>query len=575
MKGQILRVAVPSPLRRCFDYLPPPGVGMLRPGIRLRVPFGHTRQVGVLLELPEDSPLAEADLRPALEVLDPAPLLPEELLELARWAIGYYHHPPGEVLATLLPVLLRQGHPASPARCSWWRATGAGLTALAEGSALDRAPRQRELLTILAAAPQGLAAEVLSRDHPSSGAPLRALGDRGWVERVEQEVAPLQPPPLTPPPRSLTLNPAQSAAVAAVSGHLEAFQPFLLNGVTGSGKTEVYLSLVEQVLQQGRQALLLVPEIGLTPQLLERVRSRLAVPLAVMHSGLSDRERLSAWLAARDGRTPVVIGTRSAVFAPLPDLGLIVVDEEHDGSFKQQEGFRYHARDLAVVRARRLNIPVVLGSATPSLESLYNVRRGRYRELSLPARVGTALQPTPELIDLRRQQLQEGLSQLLLERINEHLARGEQVLLFLNRRGFAPTLICHECGWLGNCRHCDARLTLHRGRRRLICHHCGYQQPLRAACPQCGSVDLRALGAGTERLEAILKRAFPGERIARIDRDSTRRKGSLDSLLDQIHRGQRRILLGTQMLAKGHHFPEVTLVGIVAADQGLFGSDFR
>ena len=353
------------------------------------------------------------------------------------------------------------------------------------------------------------------------------------------------------------------------------FAAFLLDGVTGSGKTEVYLRVVATVLKQGRQALVIVPEIGLTPQLLARFESRLDSPLAVLHSGLGDRERLNAWLAARDGSIGVIIGTRSAIFAPLKRPGVIIVDEEHDPSFKQQEGFRYHARDLAIVRARQLNIPVVLGSATPSLESLLNVQRGRYRCLRLPHRVGAAVEPPIEILDIRGQPMNDGLSRLLLNRIQAQLEQGNQVLLFLNRRGFAPTLICHECGWLGECQHCDAHLTLHLRRRRLICHHCGARQPLPPACPACGSIDLRALGQGTERIEQVLKQEFPGIGLARIDRDSTRRKGSLQALLQAVEKGERQILIGTQMLAKGHHFPDVTLVGVVDADQGLFGADFR
>ena len=360
-----------------------------------------------------------------------------------------------------------------------------------------------------------------------------------------------------------------------MSAELDRFQVFLLEGVTGSGKTEVYLRLIEAVLAQGRQALVLTPEIGLTPQLLARFQERLPGPLAVLHSGLSDRERLNAWLLARDGTAKVVVGTRSAIFAPLCAPGLLIVDEEHDTSYKQQDGFRYHARDLAVIRGQQLGIPVVLGSATPALESIQNARAGRYRLLSLPERVGGGTEPPILILDVRRQPMTEGLSQPLLERMRAHLDRNEQVLLFLNRRGFAPILLCHECGWLSQCRHCDARMTLHLRQRRLTCHHCGDSRPVDAVCPVCGSVDLRAVGHGTERLETALRPLFPGIGIARIDRDSTRRRGSLETLLADIHNGDRRILIGTQMLAKGHHFPDVTLVGIVDADQGLYGVDFR
>lgn len=578
MPGPILRIAVPSPLDRTFDYLPPLDCNLatLQPGARVRVPFGRRQTVGFLIEIGADSQLDPTLLRPALVVLDREPILPADVLALIQWAWRYYHHPPGESFATALPALLRQGEPAMiPQPPPVWRITAAGRTALAESVALRRAPVQRRLLDHLAQCPAGLDAETLRPLVRDSAATLRALGARGWVElgvagastTIDAAVA---VPPVPPAPSA-----AQADAVAAVNAVLGRFQVFLLEGVTGSGKTEVYLRLIEAVLARGRQALVLAPEIGLTPQLLARFRERLPGPLAVLHSGLSDRERLNAWLLARDGTAKVVVGTRSAVFAPLRAPGLLIVDEEHDPSYKQQDGFRYHARDLAVIRGRQLGIPVVLGSATPALESIQNARTGRYHLLPLPERVGGGAEPPILILDVRRQPMTEGLSQPLLERMRAHLDRNEQVLLFLNRRGFAPILLCHECGWLSQCRHCDARMTLHLRQRRLTCHHCGDSRPVDTTCPLCGSVDLRAVGHGTERLETALRPLFPGIGIARLDRDSTRRRGSLESLLADIHNGDRRILIGTQMLAKGHHFPDVTLVGIVDADQGLYGVDFR
>ncbi|MBS1247350.1 MAG: replication restart helicase PriA [Proteobacteria bacterium] len=578
MPGPILRIAVPSPLDRTFDYFPPPDCDLatLHPGARVRVPFGRRQTVGFLIEIGADSELDPGMLRPALAVLDREPIVPADVLALIQWAWRYYHHPPGEAFATALPVLLRQGEPANiPQPPPIWRITTAGLAALAESIALRRAPVQRRLLDHLAQCSAGLDAETLRPLIRDSAATLRALCAKGWVESSTAD-APMPtvsvpPVPLAPPAPSA----AQADAVAAVSAELDRFQVFLLEGVTGSGKTEVYLRLIEAVLARGRQVLLLAPEIGLTPQLLARLRERLPGPLAVLHSGLSDRERLNAWLLARDGAAKVVVGTRSAVFAPLEAPGLVIVDEEHDLSYKQQDGFRYHARDLAVIRGQQLGIPVVLGSATPALESIQNARAGRYRLLQLPERVGGGAEPPILILDVRRQPMTEGLSQPLLERMRAHLDRNEQVLLFLNRRGFAPILLCHECGWLSQCRHCDARMTLHLRQRRLTCHHCGDSRPVDALCPLCGSVDLRAVGHGTERLETALRPLFPGIGIARLDRDSTRRRGSLETLLADIHSGDRRILIGTQMLAKGHHFPDVTLVGIVDADQGLYGVDFR
>lgn len=569
----ILRIAVPSRLYRLFDYLPPPDCdpAHLQPGVRVKAPFGRQQIVGFLVEVSEDSARDIASLRPALAILDAEALLPPDVLALILWAQRYYHHPPGEVFMSALPVLLRQGEPAkAPPAPPRWRITAAGQAALAEGR-LRRAPVQWRMLDYLAQCADGVELETLRPLVSHSAATLRTLQDKGWVEPSAAS-AQTTPASSADPP---TLNAAQAQAVAAIIAALGRFQVFLVEGVTGSGKTEVYLRAIEATLAQGRQALVLTPEIGLTPQLVARFRERLPGTLAVSHSGLSDVERLNAWLMMREGRAEVMVGTRSAVFAPLQTPGLLIIDEEHDPSFKQQDGFRYHARDLAIVRARQLGIPVVLGSATPALESWRNAQCGRYHLLRLPERVGGGAPPLMQIVDVRRQPLREGLSPLLLERIRAHLQRDEQVLLFLNRRGFSPLLLCHECGWISQCRHCDARMTLHLRRRRLICHHCGDQRAVDTACPHCGSVDLRGFGQGTERLETALREEFPEVGLIRMDRDSTRRRGSLESLLADIHAGGPRLLVGTQMLAKGHHFPNVTLVGIIDADQGLYGIDFR
>ncbi len=570
----ILRVAVPSPLYRNFDYLPSPDCNpeTLQPGVRVRVPFGRTQTIGILLAVAGDTSVKTQQLKAVLEVLDEHPVIPRDILDLALWASAYYHHPIGEVLAGILPPPLRQGQPAKAAGIQYWLLTAEGCTV--DPTAITRAPRQAALLRLLREEPQGLSAEKLTAQAGDWRGVMRTLVDKGWVE--VQETPCLEPSLGGGDAGALPLlNPAQEAAVDAVCGARGAFQAFLLDGVTGSGKTEVYLRVVDHVVADGRQALILVPEIGLTPQLVARFRRRFRVPVAVLHSGLSGRERLCAWLAARDGQTPIVIGTRSAVFTPLPGLGVIIVDEEHDLSLKQQDGFRYSGRDVAIMRARRAGIPIVLGSATPSLESLYNVRLGRYRRLALPERAGTACHPSIQIVDVRRQPTMHNLSEPLLKVVARHLAEGGQVLLFLNRRGYAPTLICHECGWVAECRRCDARLVLHQRQGILRCHHCDSQRPVDKYCPQCGGTDLHPLGQGTERVEEALHARFPDVGIARIDRDSTRRKGAIQTLLDGARSGEHRILIGTQMLAKGHHFPNVTLVGILDADQGLFGTDFR
>jgi primosomal protein N' (replication factor Y) len=569
----ILQIAIPSPLHGSLDYLAPPhcSSAALQPGIRVQVPFGKRKAIGVLIQATGQSRIAAQRLRPAFSLLDQEPLLNKDLLELTTWASRYYHHPLGEVIATSLPTALRNGLPAEITGMRIWKITVAGMAV--SPAELKRAPRQAALLHRLQLAPQGLHNDALSEDPGDWRNAMRALMDKGWVEchtrtiGVETQTIPTSV--------DIELNTAQRDAVSAIGATLGGFASFLLDGVTGSGKTEVYLQIIRQVIAAGRQALVLVPEIGLTPQLVNRFAERFGQTLAVMHSALSDRERLQAWLLARNGLAPIVIGTRSAVFTPLQTPGIIIIDEEHDLSFKQQDGFRYHARDVAVWRARQLGIPIVLGSATPSFESLYNVERGRYHRLDLPARAGDANPPRLRTVDMRHQKLTGNLSPLLLQTIGQHLAQGNQVLIFLNRRGFAPTLLCHDCGWVAQCRRCDAHLTYHHGSSRLRCHHCGAEQAMIERCPTCNSAELRPLGHGTERVEQALRERFPDYSCARIDRDSTRRKGSLQQLLDDALSGHHRILLGTQMLAKGHHLPKVTLAAVLDGDQGLFGVDFR
>ena len=525
--------------------------------------------IGVLLEVCTDTHVERQKLKRALEILDTTPIIDADVLAMVQWASAYYQHPIGEALTAALPVLLRRGQAPEVTDITVWRLTTAGQAL--DPDTLKRAPRQAAVITALQAHHEGLHREAL--EAPASV--LRTLCDRGWIETFT--VHPVRPPATSGEAGETghKLNAAQQQAVDTILAKRDTFHAYLLEGVTGSGKTEVYLTLIEQVIARQQQALVLVPEIGLTPQLVARFQKRFPVPLALLHSGLSDRERLDAWQQAREGTAPVVIGTRSAIFTPLARPGLIVVDEEHDASLKQQDGFRYSARALAVWRARRLDIPVILGSATPSLESLLNVSRQRYRQLDLPERTGVARLPDFEILDVRQHALEHGLSAPLIRRIREHLEADGQVLLFLNRRGFAPTLMCYDCDWVAECRRCDARMTWHQRDGRLHCHHCGSQRPVDTVCPNCQGTDLHPMGQGTERVEQALAEHFPAVERLRIDRDTTRRKGELDSLLQRARSGQGRLLLGTQMLAKGHHFPNVTLVGILDADHGLFSTDFR
>jgi primosomal protein N' (replication factor Y) len=579
-KTIILRVAVPTPLRQFFDYLAPAGCSSpeaLQPGIRVRVPFQHRELVGILLAVVDEPSIPLSKLKQVIELIDINPVISASILQLCLWAADYYHHPIGDVLDTALPTLLRKGKPALATAAFYWQITEQGLAVNLE--TLSRARRQIDVMKWLAMHPGGVSAAQLKEQGVPS-AILKAVCEKGWVEKITQSAIPLGKvsclkADLLNANNEHALNTAQQTALTAILAAMNTFQVLLLDGVTGSGKTEVYLQAITHVLEQQKQVLVLVPEIGLTPQTIQRFRQRFKVPVVALHSGLSDKERLNAWLAAKAGSAKIIIGTRSAIFTPLDELGLIIVDEEHDLSFKQQEGFRYHARDLAVMCAHAKQIPIVLGSATPSLETLSRALQGRYQHLHLRERAGGALQPQFCILDIRNKYLEEGLSESLLQAIREHLQNGDQVMLFLNRRGYAPVMMCHSCGWMSKCKRCDARMTFHNEPRRLHCHHCDTRRPIQPKCEDCGAGDLQVIGLGTERLEEALQKHFPSISIARIDRDSTQRKGSMESLLDSIQSGEHRILVGTQMLAKGHHFPNVTLVGIIDPDSGFFSSDFR
>ncbi len=573
MSAPILRLALPSPLRRLFDYRAPEGVSgaALQPGVRLRVPFGKRSVIGILIERVQHSEVPEEKLRSAEALLDATAPLPAPLFQLCLWTAQYYQHSLGDTLNWALPTLLRQGEVAEVRQQRYWLATP---HARLDDPRLERAPRQREALRAITQHPHGVSQELLAKLQLNR-ASLEGLLDKGLLRWEWRSSVPPRHQGSWLVEPELNLNSQQRVAVEAVRAAFGAFQAFLLAGVTGSGKTEVYLQLIHGALEAGKQVLVLIPEINLSPQTLSRFERRFNARIVLLHSNLTDRERLDAWLAARDGDADIVIGTRSAIFTPLKRPGLIIVDEEHDGSYKQQEGLRYHARDLAVVRGRMENVPVLLGSATPSLESLHNAHTGRYALLRLDQRAGGAHAPRFLRLDVKSRPLEAGISAPLQQAIGQTLAAGQQVLVFLNRRGFAPTLLCHDCGWISQCPRCDARTTLHQRHNELRCHHCGHVERPPIRCPQCQHVDLRPVGAGTERAEERLALLFPDYPVLRVDRDSTARKGSLDRLLDTIHKGEPCLLVGTQMLAKGHHFPRVTLVAILDADGGLFSADFR
>jgi primosomal protein N' (replication factor Y) len=567
----ILQVALDTPLRRVFDYLPPaqksPAQHVPPPGVRVLVPFGRQRLIGILVGTAAESSLPLSKLKAAHEFLDERPVFDPVTFELLRWAADYYHHPIGEVYAAALPVSLRSGQPAA-ASTEQFALTDQGREELNRPSS-KRAPQQRALLSWLADRAHATTDEVSEKFKPAL---LKHLAARGWIAARRADV-PDTLIPMQMHPGDLALTGAQAQAVDTILAQSN-FNTHLLYGVTGSGKTEVYLRVIAAAIAGGGQALVLVPEIALTPQLVDRFRRRFSAGVAVVHSGLTDSERRDAWRAAHSSQARIVIGTRSAVFTSLPRLSLIVVDEEHDASYKQHEGFRYSARDLAVMRARSADVPVILGSATPSLETLENAASGRYIKHVLPQRPGAAQPPRMSLIDLRRHAAEQGISTPAMQAIEQHLEAGGQIIVFLNRRGYAPSLFCNSCGWVAPCAHCDARMTLHRRAQQLRCHHCGAQAAVPTICGSCGQA-LLPVGQGTERVEETLARFFPDAPLARLDRDSASARGSIQTVLERVHSGEARILVGTQMLTKGHHFPDVTLVVILDADQGLFASDFR
>jgi primosomal protein N' (replication factor Y) len=580
-----LSIALPVPLNKCFDYIPLENthIDSYQAGLRVSVPFGNRQLTGVIVDIHQSPSYDPAKLKAIGHLIDSRPLLGQNLYKLGHWLHQYYHQPLGECLDLLWPVLLRKGQTAQAST-----QTHVSLASLPNKDELTqqlkRAPRQLALIEHLQTSNEHGQWQKELVQEGFTPAIIKGLAEKGFLKLADK--ASFQAIQGTAQQNPLNMNDEQTIAVNAIHD-AKGFESFLLEGITGSGKTEVYLQSIAPFIEQGKQVLILVPEIGLTPQTVKRFTQRFDADILLLHSQLNDRERLDAWLMAahhslhttqehpEKSKAQIIIGTRSAIFTPMANLACIIIDEEHDQSFKQQDGIRYHGRDVAVYRAKQENIPIILGSATPSLDSLHNALSNKYKHLRLLQRAGDAKAPTLKILNVKKQPIQHGLADELLPQINQTLLAGNQVLVFVNRRGFAPTLYCPDCAWIAECKSCDAKMTLHQKPAHLHCHHCDAKQALPRQCPECLSLDIQAMGAGTERLESHLTYQFQQTPVIRIDRDSTQNKNAMETLLEPVHAGQPCILVGTQMLAKGHHFPKVTLVIMINVDSGFFSADFR
>ena len=577
MPEQYIQVAIPVPMRQLFTYRVPKALSspMIKVGERVAVSFGPRKVIGIVIDAQAHCDFEVSKVKDITTRLNDNFNLSQSLVSFLQLCAHYYHHPVGDVFQQALPILLRKIENITLSPPMVWQAQCPNEETSDLLAKLEKKAAKQYALYQIINSHHGISWVEL-RTLGYSKAQLNALQSKALIIEKEQiaDQYTWQEDTLNQADR-LVLSSEQAIIVSAINHSLAQFSCHLIDGVTGSGKTEVYLQAMEEVLANNQQVLVIVPEIGLTPQTLNRFEQRFNVPIALHHSGLNDKERLATWLSAQQGSAAIVIGTRSSIFTPLHRLGLIIIDEEHDSSLKQQDSFRYHCRDMAILRARQLNIPIVLGTATPSFESLQNALAGKYSYHQLLNRAGKSNKAKIALIDMNQQQVEFGLSGTLKHEMRQTLARGEQVLLFLNRRGYAPAINCQECHWLAECQRCDKPYTLHQKQQLLICHHCGSQKRIPPQCPSCGSVRIAPLGQGTEQLESRLEELFPDSSIVRIDRDSTRKKGELTKLLQEVSDKKHQLLVGTQMLAKGHHFPDVTLVAVLDVDGALFSFDFR
>lgn len=568
-----LEICIPHTHRDTYTYAN--SQANLQPGTRVWVPFRNTLRVGIVIRTVSTIHYDIAKIKPISSVIDETAILPEPLLELCQWVAQYYQAPLSEVIPLALPKHFREGSaPESPTQLCY-------QMMISQEKALEKIPprafKQRQLIGLLQQSANGVAKKTLLQLGFTAGS-ITPLLQQAIIQEINQTSPSMILLQGSLQPQTITLNMEQEAAAAQILQIIDLSSRIVLQGITGSGKTEVYLTIIAEILQRGKQVLVLVPEIGLTPQLLQRFQARLATQLVVLHSQLNDTERQLAWHHAATGKARIVIGTRSAVFTPIPELGLIVIDEEHDTSLKQLDGVRYSARDTALMRAHKAKIPIILGSATPSLETLYNCQQKRYNHLEMN-QSALASHPVHWVIhDLRTVKMHAGLSEWTLHRIKQHLNQKNQVLVFINRRGFSPILLCHHCSWIADCSACDGHLTVHHQQidsQRLVCHHCGKKYITPPQCPNCHSQALIPVGTGTQRLEQFLQSHFPQTGLIRVDRDEVRKKHAFTEKLETIHTGEAQLIIGTQMMAKGHHFPRLTLVVVVDTDAGLYSADYR
>jgi len=597
---QVIQVAIAVPMPQLFDYKidtlaasesamsePLPGgkkpaagagiddaldVGLI--GCRVLVPFGPRKCVGIVMRVNVESDYEISKLKSVIKILDSSPVCSQQMLTLGQWMSDYYHYPIGEVLHTLLPAALRKQQSgktkAAVATQPYLQLDAASDAHSDVDDLLARSVKQFDLYRLLEKGRQPLS----SVKQDFTPAIIKALTDKLLIEKIDVVETPEQWTTQLRISEKPLPNVEQAMAISTIN-LASGFDTVLIEGVTGSGKTEVYLQIIEPLLAAGKQVLILVPEIGLTPQTVGRFEKRFGIRVGTLHSNLNDTERLQVWQQAKDGSLGIIIGTRSSIFTELKSPGMIIVDEEHDESFKQQDNLKYHARDIAVYRAKQLNIPLVLGSATPSLESLHNALEKKYRHILLPNRAGSAAMPAQRLMNIKGQPMQFGIAQGMLDKMQVQLAAGNQVMVFVNRRGYAPALLCHQCGHVEQCARCDNPMTVHKSVNNLQCHRCADIRPLPKACAECGHNELDTFGIGTEQLQQGLEVLFPDYSTVRVDSDTVRGKGKLSKLLQEINQKKYQILVGTQILSKGHHFPDVTLVLILNVDSALFSADFR